>query len=102
MPRKSPYIIELEKEERKRLEGVARSYTSSYRDVVRAKMVLYAAQGLSNKEVAERLDMPRQIVSKWRKRYTEEGMIGLEDRPRHGRPEEFSPSSEGGGKGDSL
>jgi transposase len=59
--------------------------------VVRAKIVLYAAQGLDNDQIAARLDTPRQIVSKWRKRFFEERLAGLEDRPRRGRPARFSP-----------
>jgi transposase len=73
------------------LEETARSYTSPYCDVVRAKIALYAARGLSNDEIALRLDTPRQIVSKWRKRFFEEGLVGLEERPRRGRPARFSP-----------
>jgi transposase len=70
---------------------MARSYTSPYWQVVRAKLVLLAASGLENKEIAARLDLPRQVVSKWRKRFFEEGLAGLEDRPRRGRPRAFSP-----------
>ena len=95
MPRKSPYLVVLGKDERKVLEERARSYTLPYRDVVRARAILYAAQGMENKEIAERLDMRREIVSKWRKRYFEEGLPGLEERPRGGRSPLFSPS--GGG-----
>jgi transposase len=73
------------------LEAMARMYTSPYRDVIRAKIVLYAAQGLGNDEIAQRLDMPRQVVSKWRKRFFEQGLAGLEERPRQGRPRVFSP-----------
>jgi hypothetical protein len=46
MPRKCPYSIELSSAERVRLEAIARKYTSPYRDVIRAKIVLYAAAGL--------------------------------------------------------
>lgn len=42
-------------------------YGSPHRVVVRAKIVLLAAEGLHNDEIAARLDTPRQIVSKWRK-----------------------------------
>lgn len=91
MPRKSPYQIVLSAEQRQRLEQMARSYTSPYWQVVRAKLVLLAASGLENKEIAARLDLPRQVVSKWRKRFFEEGLAGLEDRPRRGRPRAFSP-----------
>jgi len=58
---------------------------------MRAKIVLMAAQGLRNDEIALRLDTPRQIVSKWRKRFFEERLAGLEERPRRGRPAVFSP-----------
>ena len=91
MPRKSPFRIELSHEERASLEGLARKYTSQYRDVIRARIVLYAAQGWSNDEIAARLDTPRQIVSKWRKRFFEQRLVGLEERPRRGRPVRFSP-----------
>ena len=91
MPRESPYRIELSQGERERLETVARKYTSSYRDVIRARIVLYAADGLRNDQIAARLDSPRQIVSKWRKRYFEQGFAGLLEQPRRGRPARFSP-----------
>ena len=91
MPRKCPYRIDLSDAERARLEVTARKYTSSYRDVVRAKIVLYAAAGLDNDEIAARLDTPRQIVSKWRKRFFRERLRGLEERSRTGRPALFSP-----------
>ena len=91
MPRRSPFVIVLTAEDRNRLEKIARRYTSAYRDVIRAKIVLYAAQGLSNDEIAQRLDTPRQIVSKWRKRFFEQGFGGLEELPRQGRPGVFSP-----------
>jgi len=96
MPRKCPYRIELSSAERTRLETMARKYTSPYRDVVRAKIVLYAAAGLENEAIAARLDTPRQIVSKWRKRFFREGIAGLEERSRIGRPALFSPHSRGG------
>jgi transposase len=99
MPRKSPYNVVLSDVERRKLECIARKYTSQYRDVVRAKIALYAAQGLSNDDIAQRLDMPRQIVSKWRKRFFEERLAGLEERPRRGRPARFSPQRRGGDQG---
>jgi transposase len=60
--------------------------------VVRAKIVLYAARGMENQEIADRVDLPRQIVSKWRKRFFERRLDGLQDDPRPGRPPGFSPS----------
>jgi hypothetical protein len=56
MPRKSPFDISLADDERDILEETARAYTSPYIDVIRAKIVLHAAEGLTNKEIGERLD----------------------------------------------
>ena len=91
MPRKSPYTVTLSPEQRAELEARARRYTLPYRDVVRAKIVLMAAAGLDNDEIAARLDTRREIVSKWRKRFFEHGLAGLEERRRGGRPPAFSP-----------
>jgi transposase len=91
MPRKSPYTLKLSRDERRELEARARRYTLPYRDVVRAKIVLMAADGLDNDQIAARLDTRREIVSKWRKRFFEQGLPGLDERPRGGRPPVFSP-----------
>ena len=68
MPRQSPFHIALGSEDRAVLEALARRYTSPYREVIRAKIVLYAARGLRNDEIAQRPDTPRQFFCKWRKR----------------------------------
>lgn len=98
MPRESPYRIRLSRTERRTLEARSRQYTLPYREVVRAKLVLLAAQGLGNTVIAERLDLPRPIVSKWRKRFFTERLAGLDERPRAGRPPVFSPSPRGAGE----
>ena len=56
---------------------------------------LNTAEGLENKAIAERLQVPREVVSRWRKRFYEKRLEGLEDRPRSGRPRTFSPSGRG-------
>ena len=91
MPRSSPFNIKLTREQQTYLETIARRYTSSYRDVMRSKIVLYAALGLSNDQIAARLDTSRQIVSKWRKRFFEHGLAGLDEQPRRGRTARFPP-----------
>jgi len=91
MPRRSPFTILLTGDERDALEVRARQYTSPYREVVRARIVLYAAEGLENQEIAARLDTTPQIVCKWRKRFFEKRLSGLEEAPRHGRPRVFPP-----------
>ena len=82
MPRRSPYVIKLADEERAELEDRIRKYTLPYRDVLRAKLVLLAAEGLENKEIAARLSLTRPKVSKWRKRFYFERLEGLRDRRR--------------------
>ena len=92
MAQTSPHQVVLSDEQRRELERRAAAYSGSYRDVVRAKAILLAAEGLSNTEIAERLGQSRQAVSTWRKRFCEEGVQGLEERPRPGRPRRFSPA----------
>jgi len=90
MPRQTPYAMVLTPEEREALESIARSYTSPYCDVIRAKIILLAAQNLPNDVIAFRLDIPRQIVTKWRKRFHTARLSGLEALPRRRRS---TPSS---------
>ena len=99
MPRSSPYPIRLNQKEQATLEAIARRYTSPYRDVIRARIVLYAAEGLRNDQIAARLDTPRQIVSKWRKRFFEQRLDDLEEGARRGRPARFSPRRSGRDQG---
>jgi transposase-like protein len=96
MSRRSPYRIELTTEERAELERRARRHTATRREVFRARIVVLAAEGLRNDEIAERLGTVRTTVSRWRKRFFEDREAGLADHPRSGRPRTFSPS--GGGR----
>ena len=91
MPRKSPFKIILTNEEREHLISLARKYTAPYRDVIRAQVILMAAEGMENKEIGEKLNLPRKTVSKWRKRFFYKREKGLVDRPRAGGPFFFSP-----------
>jgi transposase len=89
VPRKSPFVIELSDEERQRLESLVRRRTAEQRMVLRARIVLAAAGGEENARIAERLGVALHTVIKWRKRFFEEGMDGLVDRKRSGRPRTF-------------
>lgn len=91
IPRKSPYTINLSSHEKSTLQQMARKYTLPYFMVIRAKAILLAADGLENKQIGEKLDLPREIISKWRKRFFDKRLDGLQDRPRRGRPSRFSP-----------
>jgi len=84
------------------LETCARKYTLPYFSVLRAKMILLAAQGRSNDEIAASLSVGRDVVSLWRKRFFHERLAGLEERPRPGRPRVFPPRGRRAGKGHRL
>ena len=58
--------------------------------MVRAKIVLLAADGVSNTAIAERVDVHVDVVSRWRKRFCEQRLDGLSDRKRSGRPRVFA------------
>jgi hypothetical protein len=67
--------------------------TLPFRVVQRARLILYAADGMIDKEIAVRCDCHPQVVSKWRRRFCEQGIEGLKDRPRVGRPRRFPPAA---------
>jgi transposase len=90
MSRSSPFVITLSDADRAELERRARCYTAPYAEVVRAKIVLLAASGLENTVIAVRLDVHVGVVSRWRGRFAEEGLAGLADRKRSGRPRVFA------------
>lgn len=79
--------IVLTGEQRKTLERWARGRTTPERLVRRAKIVLLAADGKSNLEIAAATGIERTIVGRWRNRFAEAGLAGIEkDAPRGGRP----------------
>ena len=89
MSRRSPFLIVLSDEDRYRLVSLTRKQTAERRMVVRARIVLAAADGEENVGIAERLEVALHTVIKWRKRFFEEGIDGLADRKRSGRPRTF-------------
>lgn len=91
MPRHSPFRIILSVDEKQKLLSRARRYTLPYYQVQRAKMILLAAEGVENDEIARRLETRREVVWQWRKRFYEKRLAGLEERPRPGRPRVFPP-----------
>jgi transcriptional regulator len=94
MPRKSPFHIELSSKEAAELNRRAARYTLPYFEVVRAKMILMAAEGMDNDEIAARLDTRREVVSQWRKRFFKDRLAGLDERARPGRPRAFPPRAD--------
>ena len=99
MPRRSPFSITLSAEERRILTERARKYTLPYFKVLRAKIILLAAAGCPNDEIAAALSVGRDVVSLWRKRFFAHRLPGLEEHPRPGRPRGFPPGRRGAGQG---
>ena len=77
--------------DRVELERRVRSQTGQARDAKRARIVLLAAEGRSGVEIAERVGVSEPTVIKWRRAYADQGLAGLADRPRSGRPREITP-----------
>ena len=87
---RSPFQITLRAGERRFLKARACQATAPYRQVVRARIVLLAAAGLANAHIARKLGIAPTTAGKWRKRFWEEGIDGLADRKRPGRPRVFA------------
>jgi transposase len=71
----------------------ARQSSGEHRDVLRARIVLAAANGASNAAIARMLSICDDTVRKWRHRFCQQGIEGLGDRPRSGRPRRFSAAT---------
>jgi transposase len=85
----SPYTISLDDAGRAELESVSRRGSAEYRLMLRARIVLMAADGAANSAIAARLGVCEDTARKWRRRYCRSGMGGLADAPRPGRPRKF-------------
>jgi transposase len=86
VPVPAAVAIELGDDERAVLEGFVRRRTSAHGLAQRSRIVLEAAAGRTNTEIAERLGVGRPTVTRWRRRFAERGVDGLLDEPRPGRP----------------
>ena len=86
MPISTAVRIELSEDERAQLEAWARRRTSAQALAQRSRVVLLAAEGLPNTEIAARLGVYRPMVTKWRGRFAQHRLDGLTDDPRPGQP----------------
>jgi transposase-like protein len=102
MARPSRHRIELRDDERCVLERMARAEKLPFQDVQRARIVLYAAEGLHDTEIAARLDTSPGLVGRWRRRFAVDRLEGLKDKPRSGRPRRFPPGAGRRGQGDRV
>jgi transposase len=90
MPVASPFVIVLTAAEETVLTARARHARTEHRDRLRARIVLAAAGGASNTAIAAELGVCVDTARTWRRRFAAEGMEGLADRPRTGRPHIFT------------
>jgi transposase len=90
MPSPLPVAIELSDQERAELEAWSRRRTTAQSLALRARIVLEAADGPNNTEIAARLGVHVASVRKWRNRFAEHRLDGLTDEPRPGRPRTIS------------
>ena len=102
MARPTQHRIELTEQERVELTRRARAEKLAFQDVQRARIVLYAADGMPDTEIAVRLDTTARIVGKWRRRFFDDRLEGLKDKPRAGRPRRFPPAAGRRGQGDRV
>src|SRR6266536_2957038 len=86
MPTPVAVGIELTDDERARLESWARRRSSAQALALRSRIVLLAAEGLKNTEIARRLGIDHATARKWRTRFAERRLEGVLDEPRPGRP----------------
>lgn len=86
----SPYRIMFTDQDRAALTALARRPTAAYRLVLRARIVLAAADGASNPAIAAAVGVHVDTARKWRRRFAEQGMAGLSDADRPGRPRRFT------------
>ena len=89
MSRKASPVI-LSTEEKRALENVANSRTAPYRKVQRARIILLAAEGMTNTAIAQKVGLQRSMAVQWRQRFNAERLAGMEDRPRPGKPRQYS------------
>ena len=87
--------LELTAVQRQELERMARAGTGERRMVFRARLILECATGADNVQVSKRLGTTEQTVTLWRGRFLQEGMGGLADLARSGRPERIKPALKG-------
>src|SRR3954469_10607221 len=88
--RPAPALV-LREGARVELERLTRSSSVRAGLAQRARIVLLAADGVGNTEIAERAGVARQTVLTWRARYRDRGLAGLDDVPKPGKPRRIDP-----------
>ena len=90
MPRVAP-AISLDAMMKAALDQLVRSPSTPQGVVQRSRIILASAAGKSNQQIAGELHLPEVTVGKWRRSFAQQGLPGLEDAPRSGRPVHYGP-----------
>jgi transposase len=90
MPNPRAVVLVLTDDERAQLEVWARRRRSAQALAQRSRIVLAAAEGLANTEIARRLGIHRSVAARWRNRFAEHRLDGLTDEPRPGQPRKIT------------
>jgi len=91
---RQPTPINLTDDDRATLEAWLRAGSTEQRFVLRARIILAAAEGQPTQEIAAELGVRRATVSKWRTSFARRGLPGLQDAPRSGRPPKYTKETE--------
>jgi transposase len=93
MPRPFGSRIVLSSEVQQQVQTLARAGSTPQSLAFRCRVILRAAadDNPTNQQIAELLDCDRHTVGQWRERFVAQGLVGLQDAPRSGRPRSFSP-----------
>lgn len=83
---------EMTPEEQKQILHLTRSRTASAREVERARVIHLASTGERVPAIADKLHIAAKTVRTWLKRFNEQGLAGLQDQPRSGRPKTYTPA----------
>ena len=92
MPRAQATPVTITPAQRRVLTRPARGHTTPHRDRLRAQIVLLAERGHPNNHIAAQLGIHLDTARTWRDRYAAEGIDGLCDHKRSGRPPRFTPT----------
>jgi transposase len=86
--------VRLRPEDRAVLEARCRASTTPQRDVRRARIILLAAEGASTRSISRMVGVEEAVVSTWRNRFADEGLEGLKDRKRSGKPKTYTAETD--------
>jgi len=92
--RQAPAVIRLTDDEARTLAGWSRRGKNEHRLVERARIILLAHEGKTNRQIGHQLHTRTARVSKWRQRFGKQRMAGLTDAARPGKPAKYDETTE--------